>query len=84
MPEMKLVVNGSEHTLDAELDTPLLWVLRDGLGLTGTKFGCGIGVCGSCTVHLDGQPVQQDHLRQPDQGQRDAPDPRPVQAAGHL
>ena len=58
MPEMKLVVNGSEHTLDAELDTPLLWVLRDGLGLTGTKFGCGIGVCGSCTVHLDGQPVQ--------------------------
>lgn len=52
---MKLVVNGKPVTVTAEPDTPLLWVLRDKLGLTGTKFGCGIAQCGACTVHVDGQ-----------------------------
>jgi isoquinoline 1-oxidoreductase alpha subunit len=49
-----LTVNGQPHTLDIEPDTPLLWVLRETLGLTGTKFGCGIAACGACTVHVDG------------------------------
>ena len=53
---MRLTVNGTEHDVDVEPDTPLLWVLRDELGLTGTKFGCGIAQCGSCTVHVDGAP----------------------------
>ena len=47
-------VNGEAHTVDVDGDTPLLWVLRDVLGLTGTKFGCGAGLCGACTVHLAG------------------------------
>ena len=55
MPAFQLTVNGRLRTLEAEADTPLLWVLRDTLGLTGTKFGCGQGVCGSCTVHMDGK-----------------------------
>jgi isoquinoline 1-oxidoreductase alpha subunit len=49
-----LTVNGQAHTVDVEPDTPLLWVLRDTLGMTGTKFGCGIAQCGACTVHVDG------------------------------
>jgi isoquinoline 1-oxidoreductase alpha subunit len=53
-----LTVNGEEHSLDVEGDTPLLWVVRDELGLKGTKFGCGAGLCGACTVHLNGQPVR--------------------------
>jgi isoquinoline 1-oxidoreductase alpha subunit len=53
-----LSVNGTTHEVDAEPETPLLWVLRDNIGLTGTKFGCGIAQCGVCTVHLDGQPVR--------------------------
>lgn len=53
-----LSVNGQEHRVDVATDMPLLWVLRDVLGLTGTKYGCGIGVCGSCTVHLDGEAQQ--------------------------
>lgn len=55
---IKLSVNGSDHRVDVSPDTPLLWVLRDTLGLTGTKYGCGIAQCGACTVHLDGQPVR--------------------------
>jgi aerobic-type carbon monoxide dehydrogenase small subunit (CoxS/CutS family) len=58
MPAYQLSVNGSAHAVDADADTPLLWILRDTLGLTGTKFGCGQGVCGSCTVHLDSQAVK--------------------------
>jgi isoquinoline 1-oxidoreductase subunit alpha len=50
----KIKVNGTQHTLDVDGDTPLLWVLRDNLGLTGTKFGCGISMCGACTVHVKG------------------------------
>ena len=53
-----LTVNGTAHQLDVDGETPLLWVLRDVLGLTGTKFGCGIARCGSCTVHVDGEPVR--------------------------
>jgi isoquinoline 1-oxidoreductase alpha subunit len=59
MPEQKqLTINGQKHAVDAPDDMPLLWVLRDVLGLTGTKFGCGIAQCGACTVHLDGRPVR--------------------------
>lgn len=54
----RLNVNGSEREFDAEPDTPLLWVLREQLGLTGTKYGCGIAQCGACTVHVDGAPVR--------------------------
>jgi isoquinoline 1-oxidoreductase alpha subunit len=53
-----LRINGLDRTVEAPSDMPLLWVLRDLLGLTGTKFGCGIAQCGACTVHLDGQPVR--------------------------
>jgi isoquinoline 1-oxidoreductase alpha subunit len=53
-----LNVNGQSHTADVESDTPLLWVIRDSIGLTGTKFGCGISQCGACTVHIDGQAVR--------------------------
>ena len=55
---MKLTVNGKTHDLDVEGDTPLLWVIRDEVGLTGTKFGCGIGACGACTVLLEGEPTR--------------------------
>jgi aerobic-type carbon monoxide dehydrogenase small subunit (CoxS/CutS family) len=53
-----LKVNGKQVNIDVEPDMPLLWVLRDELGLTGTKYGCGISACGACTVHADGQPVR--------------------------
>lgn len=55
---IELTVNGKHHQLDVDADTPLLWVLHDYLGLTGTRFGCGIGACGCCTVHLDGEPIR--------------------------
>ena len=53
-----LRVNGQEHQLDVPDDMPLLWALRDVVGLTGTKFGCGVALCGACTVHLDGRPIR--------------------------
>ena len=53
-----MIVNGEEHALDVEPDMPLLWALRETLGLTGTKFGCGISACGACTVHLNGRAVR--------------------------
>ncbi len=55
---LSITVNGQEHTVDVDPETPLLWVLRDTLGLTGTKYTCGVGLCGACTVHLDGEPVR--------------------------
>lgn len=55
---IKLNVNGKQHELDVAPDTPLLWVIRENIGLTGTKFGCGISQCGACTVHLNGTPVR--------------------------
>ena len=55
---IKLNVNGRSVSVDADPSTPLLWALRDNLGMTGTKFGCGVAVCGTCTVHVNGQPVR--------------------------
>jgi len=53
-----ITVNGRKHSVDVDGDTPLLWVLRDVLGMTGTKFGCGMALCGACTVHVDGNPTR--------------------------
>ena len=53
-----LTINGDQRTVDADPETPLLWVLRDELQMTGTKFGCGIASCGACTVHMDGEPIR--------------------------
>jgi isoquinoline 1-oxidoreductase alpha subunit len=53
-----ITVNGTPRRVDVDEDTPMLWVLRDVLGMTGTKFGCGLGLCGACTIHLDGKPVR--------------------------
>ena len=58
MAKYTLTVNGKKHRVNVEDDMPLLWVLRDELGLTGTKFGCGRGFCGTCIVHLDGEPTR--------------------------
>ena len=55
MPQIK--INGVQHTIDADPQMPLLWAIRDIVGLTGTKFGCGVGACGACTVHMDGEAV---------------------------
>lgn len=54
----ELTINGERHEVDVPDEMPLLWVLRDVVGLTGTKFGCGVSLCGACTIHLDGQPVR--------------------------
>lgn len=58
MPTFNLKINGKTHTVEADADTPLLWVLRDKINLVGTKFGCGIGQCGACTVHVDGSAMR--------------------------
>jgi len=58
MPTYNLKVNGNTHSVEADSDTPLLWVLRDHLNLLGTKYGCGIGQCGACTVHINGNPLR--------------------------
>lgn len=55
---VQLNINGRQYTLDVEPEMPLLWALRDVVGITGTKYGCGIAVCGACTVHVDGEPVR--------------------------
>ena len=70
MPFYTLSVNGKHHQVEAEPDMPLLWVLRDLLGLTGTKYGCGIAQCGACTIHLDDAPVRSCILRVADVGER--------------
>jgi len=66
----ELNINGRTHQVDANPDTPLLWVLRDTLGLTGTKYGCGIAQCGACTVHVDGKPVRSCQLTVDNVGNR--------------
>jgi isoquinoline 1-oxidoreductase alpha subunit len=58
MPTFNLKINGKTHAVEADADTPLLWVLRDKINLVGTKFGCGIGQCGACTVHVDGSAMR--------------------------
>ena len=58
MPVVSLNVNGHAHKVEVDPETPLLWVIRDDIGLTGTKFGCGVAQCGACTVHVDGQPAR--------------------------
>lgn len=58
MPTYNLKINGEIHSIEADSDTPLLWVLRDQINLVGTKYGCGIGQCGSCTVHVNGNPLR--------------------------
>ncbi len=70
MPEYRLRVNGELHTVRVDADTPLLWVLRDELGLTGTKFGCGGGFCRACAVHVDGDAVFSCRMRIADLGDR--------------
>ena len=55
---ISLIVNGKRYDVDVSPDMPLLWVIRDAIGLTGTKFGCGLSQCGACTVHIDGEPVR--------------------------
>jgi isoquinoline 1-oxidoreductase subunit alpha len=55
---VQLTINGTEHSFDGDAAMPLLWFLRDELGMTGTKYGCGMSLCGACTVHLDGQPIR--------------------------
>ena len=66
----KLSVNGGERKVDAAADTPLLWVLREDLGLPGTKYGCGVGLCGACTVHVDGEAVRSCQLPLSEVGER--------------
>ncbi len=58
MPTFTLKINNEKHTVEADADTPLLWVLRDKINLVGTKFGCGIGQCGACTIHVDGSAMR--------------------------
>lgn len=70
MPMATINVNGSALETDAAPDTPLLWVIRDHLGLTGTKFGCGAALCGACTVHIDGEPARSCQLTLADLGER--------------
>jgi aerobic-type carbon monoxide dehydrogenase small subunit (CoxS/CutS family) len=63
MAQITLNINGQDHTVQVNEDVPLLWVIREHLQLTGTKFGCGISQCGACTVHVDGQPMRSCQLR---------------------
>jgi isoquinoline 1-oxidoreductase alpha subunit len=70
MTRYRLSVNGKAHEVEAEPAVPLLWVLRDWLGLTGTKFGCGVGICGACTVLMDGDPVRSCQVPVSEAGRR--------------
>ena len=65
MPKYTLTINKKQHIVEADSDVPLVWILRDYVGLKGTKFGCGIASCGACTVHLNGNPVRSCQLRIP-------------------
>jgi isoquinoline 1-oxidoreductase alpha subunit len=67
---IELQINGQTHAVDVPPDMPILWVLRDVIGLTGTKFGCGVALCGACTVHLDGSPVRSCKLQAGSVGKR--------------
>ena len=58
MAAFTLLINGQSHSIDVDPDTPLLWAIRDGAGLTGTKYGCGVAQCGACTVHIDGHSLR--------------------------
>ena len=86
---VRLTINGEEREVDLPGEVPLLWALRDGLGLTGTKFGCGVAACGACTVHLDGQAVRSCQIALADvdgpvttiEGLGSPEAPHPVQAA---
>jgi isoquinoline 1-oxidoreductase alpha subunit len=88
---LKLKVNRKDHAVDVSPDTPLLWVLRETLGLTGTKFGCGMALCGACTVHLDGEavrscvtPVSRAAGKEVTTIEGLSPNPRPSYRAGSL
>lgn len=89
MPQHAITVNGKRHVVDVDDDMPLLWVLRDVIGLTGTKFGCGVALCGACTVHLNGEAVRACGVQMSDVGGKSVTtieglDPRgehPVQVA---
>jgi aerobic-type carbon monoxide dehydrogenase small subunit (CoxS/CutS family) len=79
---ISISVNGQRHTLDVEEDTPLLWILRDTLGLSGTKYGCGISLCGACTVHVDGKPVRSCRMKVSAVGDREVTTIEGVSAGG--
>ncbi len=69
MAKFQLKINGSQHSVDVDADTPLLWVLRDDLELYGTKYGCGIGECGACTIHYNGMPMRSCSMTVADVGE---------------
>jgi aerobic-type carbon monoxide dehydrogenase small subunit (CoxS/CutS family) len=79
---VNLSINGKQHSVDVEPDTPLLWVLRDTLGLTGTKYGCGISMCGACTVHIDGKARRSCKLPVSAVGEREVTTIEGVSAGG--
>jgi isoquinoline 1-oxidoreductase alpha subunit len=79
-----LTVNGKHHTVDADPSTPLLWVLRDHVGLTGTKYGCGIAACGACTVHLDGVATRSCSVTLADTSGKKITTIEGLAAGGHL
>jgi isoquinoline 1-oxidoreductase alpha subunit len=81
---VKLTINGQSHDVDVEPDTPLLWVIRDTIGLTGTKYGCGIAQCGACTVHIDGQAVRSCSLPVSDAAGKQITTIEGLAANGHL
>jgi isoquinoline 1-oxidoreductase alpha subunit len=81
---VKLTINGKSHDVDVEPDTPLLWVIRDTVGLTGTKYGCGIAACGACTVHIDGQAVRSCSLPVSDAAGKQITTIEGLAANGHL